>query len=60
MLTTQCLSVFVVPDAAGVARPVPLWTPELPEDERLRDHVREIMSLREAIVPMAASLTLEP
>jgi len=59
-LTTQCLSVFVVPGADGVARPVPQWTPELAEDERLQEHVREIMALREEIVPIAASLTLEP
>ena len=60
MLTTQCLSVFVVPGADGVAQPVPQWTPELPEDVRLHEHVREIMSLREEIAPIAASLTLEP
>jgi len=60
MLTTQCLSVFVVPGVDGVARPVPQWTPELPEDVRLQEHVREIMSLREQIPPIAASLTLEP
>ena len=60
MLTTQCLSVFVVPGADGVARPVPQWTPQLPEDVRLQEHVREILSLREQIPPIAASLTLEP
>ncbi|WP_426322365.1 acyl-CoA thioesterase [Microbacterium sp. E-13] len=59
-LTTQCLSVFVVPGADGVAQPVPQWTPHLPEDERLQQHVREVMALRERIVPIAASLTLEP
>ncbi len=48
MLTTQCLSVFVVPGADGVARPVPQWTPELPEDVRLQEHVREIMRLSRA------------
>ena len=60
MLTTQCLSVFVVPGADGVARPVPQWTPQLPEDVRLQEHVREVMHLREQIAPIAASLTLEP
>ena len=59
-LTTQCLSVFVIPGADGVAKQVPQWTPHLPEDERLQEHVREIMALREQIVPIAASLTLEP
>ncbi|WP_106815047.1 acyl-CoA thioesterase [Microbacterium timonense] len=59
-LTTQCLSVFVIPGPDGVAQPVPQWTPHLPEDERLQEHVREIMALREQIVPIAASLTLEP
>ncbi|WP_194396833.1 acyl-CoA thioesterase [Microbacterium atlanticum] len=59
-LTTQCLSVFVVPGPDGVAQPVPQWTPRTPEDERLQEHVRDIMALRERIVPIAASLTLEP
>jgi 4-hydroxybenzoyl-CoA thioesterase len=59
-LTTQCLSVFVVPDETGVALPVPPWEPTLDEDVRLHDHVREIVALRETIVPIAASLTLEP
>jgi 4-hydroxybenzoyl-CoA thioesterase len=59
-LTTQCLSVFVVPDDSGVALPVPAWEPRLPEDVRLHEHAREIVRLRETIVPLAASLTLEP
>ncbi|HXR44920.1 MAG TPA: hotdog domain-containing protein [Pseudolysinimonas sp.] len=59
-LTTQCLSVFVVPDDSGVALPVPQWKPELPEDVRLHEHARAIVGLRETIVPIAASLTLEP
>ena len=59
-LTTQCLSVFVVPDDSGVALPVPQWEPEVHEDVRLHEHAREILRLRETIVPIAASLTLEP
>lgn len=59
-LTTQCLSVFVVPGEDGVALPVPAWEPTLPEDVRLHGHAREILALRETIVPLAASLTLEP
>lgn len=59
-LTTQCLSVFVVPGEGGVALPVPPWEPVLPEDVRLNEHAREIIALRETIVPLAASLTLEP
>jgi 4-hydroxybenzoyl-CoA thioesterase len=59
-LTTQCLSVFVVPDDSGVALPVPQWQPEVHEDVRLHEHAREILRLRETIVPIAASLTLEP
>lgn len=59
-LTTQCLSVFVVPGEDGVALPVPAWQPTLPEDVRLHGHAREILALRETIVPLAASLTLEP
>jgi 4-hydroxybenzoyl-CoA thioesterase len=60
ILTTQCLSVFVVPGPDGVARPVPQWTPALAEDQRLQEHVRDIVRLREQIVPIPASLTLEP
>lgn len=59
-LTTLCMSVFVVPGPAGVAMPVPRWTPALPEDERLHEHAREIIGLREDIVPISASLALEP
>jgi 4-hydroxybenzoyl-CoA thioesterase len=59
-LTTQCMTVFVVPGPAGVALPVPQWNPEVEEDLRLQTHVREIIRLRESIVPLAASLTLEP
>ena len=59
-LTTQCLTVFVVPGAAGVALPVPQWEPAVDEDVRLHEHVREIIRLRESIVPLAPSLTLEP
>jgi acyl-CoA hydrolase len=60
MLTTQCLSVFVVPGPGGVAQPIPPWTPDLAEDQRLQEHVRDIMRLREQIVPIPAWLTLEP
>ena len=59
-LTTQCMTVFVVPGAGGVALPVPQWKPQVGEDIRLQAHVREIIRLRESIVPLAASLTLEP
>ncbi|WP_249354207.1 acyl-CoA thioesterase [Microbacterium sp. 2FI] len=59
-VATQCLSVFVVPGADGVALPVPPWQPILAEDVRLHQHAREIIALREQIVPLAASLTLEP
>ena len=59
-LTTQCMSVFVVPGDGGVALPVPRWEPEVHEDVRLHEHAREIIRLRERIVPIAASLTLEP
>ncbi|QIG41148.1 acyl-CoA thioesterase [Microbacterium sp. 4R-513] len=59
-LTTQCLSVFVVPGEDGVAAPVPQWTPTTAEDVQLWEHAREIIRLREGIAPIAASLTLEP
>lgn len=59
-LTTQCMSVFVVPGEGGVALPVPRWEPEVDEDRRLYEHAREIIALREEIVPIPASLTLEP
>jgi len=59
-LTTQCLSVFVVPGGDGVAQPVPRWDPTTAEDVRLHDHARAIIALREVIVPIPASLALEP
>ena len=58
-LTTQCMTVFVVPGPAGVALPVPQWHPETDEDVRLHDHVREILRLRESIPPLSPALTLE-
>jgi acyl-CoA hydrolase len=60
VLTTQCMSVFVVPGPAGVALSVPAWTPQTPEDVRLDAHARELIALREHIVPIPASLSLEP
>ena len=59
-LTTQCMSVFVVPGAAGVALPVPQWNPTTEEDLRIAQHAQDIIGLRGDIVPIAASLTLEP
>jgi 4-hydroxybenzoyl-CoA thioesterase len=59
-LTTQCMAVFVVPGAAGVALAVPQWRPEVDEDVRLHDLVGEIIRLRQDIVPLSPSLTLEP
>ena len=59
-LTTLCMSVFVVPSADGTAQPVPLWQPVASEHERLAAHALELIELRAAIVPIPASLTLEP
>ena len=59
-LTTQCMSVFVVPGSDGAAMPVPTWTPILAEDVRLDEHARELIALRAAITPIPASITLEP
>ena len=60
-LTTQCMSVFVVPGAAGVALPVPQWEPTTDEDARLaRARAGDHPAARDDIVPIAASLTLEP
>lgn len=59
-LTTQCMTVFVVPGSAGVALPVPQWRPATDEDVRLNELTREIIRVRETIVPLAPSLTLEP
>jgi len=58
-LTTQCMSVFVVPGPDGDALPVPTWRPELDEDVRLDEHARELIDLRAAITPIPAALTLE-
>jgi 4-hydroxybenzoyl-CoA thioesterase len=54
------MSVFVVPDAEGVAAPIPEWVPDAREDVRLHEHALEIIRLREGIVPIPPSLTLEP
>ena len=49
-----------MPGDGGVALPVPQWEPTTAEDVRLHEHAREILRLRETIVPIPASLTLEP
>lgn len=59
-LTTQCMSVFVVPGADGSAQPVRRWRPELEEDLRLDEHARDLIERRREIVPIPASLTLDP
>ena len=59
-VATQCMSVFVVPDAGGVAAAIPAWVPDAPEDVRLHEHALEIIRLREGIVPIPPSLSLEP
>lgn len=59
-LTTLCMTVFVVPDAGGSALPVPPWLPQTDEDQRLEAHARQIIAMRELIVPIPASLALEP
>lgn len=59
-LATLCMSVFAVPGEGGVALPVPRWEPTEAEDRRLDEHARAIIRLREDIVPIAASLSLEP
>ena len=58
-LTTQCMSVFVVPSADGAALPVPQWHPQLDEDLRLNAHARDLIERRREIVPIPAALTLE-
>jgi len=60
VLTTQCMSIFAVPGQAGVALPVPRWEPATAEDLRLDAHARDLIALREHIVPIPASLSLEP
>ena len=59
-LTTLCMSVYVVPGPDSTALPVRTWIPHVDEDVRLREHALEIIRLREQIVPIAASLALEP
>lgn len=59
-LTTQCMTVFVVPGPEGTALPVPQWRPETAEDVRLCELTREIIRVRETIVPLSPALTLEP
>ena len=54
------LSVFVIPGQGAVALPVAQWHPSLVEDIRLAEHAREIIGLRGDIVPIPASLALEP
>ena len=54
------LEMRLVPDAGGVAAAIPAWVPDAPEDVRLHEHALEIIRLREGIVPIPPSLSLEP
>lgn len=59
-LTTQCMTVFVLPGADGRARPVAQWRPRDEAERRLRDRTCDLLELREQVVPIPATLTLEP
>jgi acyl-CoA hydrolase len=59
-LTTQCMSVFVVPAADGTAARVPQWRPTTEGERRLWEHAERVIAIRGSITPLPASLTLEP
>ncbi|MBO0982749.1 acyl-CoA thioesterase [Rathayibacter sp. SD072] len=57
-LTTQCMSVFVVPGADGTAEPVPALEPRSDEDRRLDAHALELIRLRAALPPLPLDLAV--
>lgn len=51
-LTTQCMSVFVVPGADGRAQPIDALELVTAEDLRLDEHARELVAMRRALKAM--------
>jgi|SRR5688572_21933571 len=47
--TTHCVIIFVAVDDAGVAVPVPGWTPQTDTDRAEETYARELMELRKGI-----------
>ena len=54
-LTTQCMSIFVAPDAGGRTAPVPALLLETAEDLRLDAHARQLTEMRAALTAMPIS-----
>lgn len=55
-LTTQCMSVFVVPGADRRAQPVEQLVLRTDEDRALDDHARELVTLRRSMIPIPREL----
>ena len=55
-LTTQCMSVFVVPGPDGTAEPVPQLEQVTDEDRRLDAHALELIRLRAELPPLPLDL----
>jgi acyl-CoA hydrolase len=45
--TTHCILVFVAVDENGKPTPVPAFTPETEQDQRLNNHARKMIELRQ-------------
>lgn len=60
VLTTLCMSVFVIPRPDGSTADLPQWVPESPEDARLHQQARELIRLRQNIGPIPPELSLAP
>lgn len=59
-LATQSLTVFEVVGTDEARLAVPRWSPKSAEDGRPRDHILDIVKLREQIVPIDPALALAP
>ncbi len=54
-LAAHAMTVFVSLDDRGKARPVPMWTPVSDEDQRLDQHARHLIELRQLVEPFTTA-----
>ena len=54
-LVAHGLVVVVAPGDRGEARPVPMWEPASDEDDRLDQHARDLIELRQYLEPFSTA-----
>ena len=57
-LAAHAMTVFVALDERGKARPVAAWTPVSDEDQRLDEHARHLIKMRQLVEPLTTSASI--